>query len=226
MKPETLDWTICQDVVSKVAAAPGREGSRRKVIWVRATPRWLVESEEAVAEVFARLGYDGTRMEDLAEATGVPRATLYYHFSGKDAVLGWLMRSTVTELSAAAGAAAALPGTARQRLEQVLRALLGLMGRRPAACRVLIANLEQAGRLAEIAEGLIGAFHGPVITLLLEGAADGSLRPVADPIRVASAMFGAATIAGLQSLVVEDTFAEDAVADAVLDLIFTGLGTD
>ena len=38
-------------------------------------------------------------------------------------------------------------------------------------------------------------------------------------------MFGAASIAGLQSLVVEDTFAEDAVADAVLDLIFTGLGS-
>lgn len=191
---------------------------------VRATPRWLTESEEAVAGVFARLGYHGTRMEDLAAAMGMPRATVYYHFSGKAEVLGWLMRSTVSELSAAVAAASAEPGQARRRLELVVRALLGLMGRRPAACRVLIANLEQAGRLAEIAEGLIGAFHGPVITLLLEGAADGSLRPVADPIRVASAMFGAATIAGLQSLVVEDTFAEDAVADAVLDLIFAGLG--
>lgn len=192
---------------------------------MRATPRWLTESEAAVAGVFARLGFDGTRMEDLAEATGVPRATLYYHFSGKDEVLTWLMRSTVTELSTAVAAAAAEPGPARHRLEQVVRALLGLMGRLPEACRVLIANLEQAGRLAEIAEALIGAFHAPVITLLVEGAADGSVRPVADPLRVTSAIFGAVIIAGLQSLVVEDTFAEDALGAAVLDLIFAGLGT-
>lgn len=192
---------------------------------MRATPRWLTESEAAVAGVFARLGFDGARMEDLAEATGVPRATLYYHFSGKDEVLAWLMRSTVTELSAAVAAAATEPGSARHRLEQVVRALLGLMGRRPDACRVLIANLEQAGRLAEIAEALIDAVHAPVITLLVEGAADGSVRPVADPLRVTSAIFGAVTIAGLQSLVVEDSFAEEALGAAVLDLIFAGLGT-
>jgi AcrR family transcriptional regulator len=185
----------------------------------------LTESEAAVAGVFARLGFDGARMEDLAEATGVPRATLYYHFSGKDEVLAWLMRSTVTELSAAVAAAATEPGSARHRLEQVVRALLGLMGRRPDACRVLIANLEQAGRLAEIAEALIDAVHAPVITLLVEGAADGSVRPVADPLRVTSAIFGAVTIAGLQSLVVEDSFAEEALGAAVLDLIFAGLGT-
>jgi hypothetical protein len=62
-----------------------------------------------------------------------------------------------------------------------------------------------------------------VITLLVEGANDDSLRPVADPIRVASALFGATAIAGLQSLVVEDTFAEEAVAAAVLDVLLDGL---
>jgi TetR/AcrR family transcriptional regulator len=190
---------------------------------VRATPGWLLGAEEVVAGVFARHGYEATRMEHLAEAMRVPRATLYYHFSGKDAVLGWLMGSTVGGLGGAVSAAAADPGSAAARLERVIRAMVGVMGRRPAACRVLIANLEQSGRLTEIADGLIAAFHAPVITLLVEGAADGSLRPVTDPIRVASAMFGATAIAGLQSLVVEDVFAEEAVAAAVLDVLLDGL---
>lgn len=189
----------------------------------RAVPRWLLDGEEVVAGVFAGRGYDATRMEDLAAAVRVPRATLYYHFSGKDAVLAWLMSSTLARLTADVAAAVTAEGSAAARLERVIRAVLGLMGRRPAACRVLIANLEQAGRLREIAEGLIAGFHAPVIGVLAEGATDGSLRAVADPLRTTSAMFGAVAIAGLQALVVEDAFAEDAVAQAVVDLVLTGL---
>ena len=36
------------------------------------------------ASVFATRGLDGTRMEDIVEATGIPRPTLYYHFSSKE----------------------------------------------------------------------------------------------------------------------------------------------
>lgn len=179
---------------------------------------------ESVAAVFAGRSFDAVRMEDLAAATGVPRATLYYHFSGKEAVLEWLLRSTLDDLARAVGAAAVeSPGDARQRLERVVRAVLALMGRRPAACRVLIADLGRAGRLPDIAEGLTEAFYAPVTRLLEAGAADGSLRPVTDPGRVASAVFGAVTIPAFQSLVVDPVFAEAAVGTAVVDLVFAGL---
>lgn len=202
-------------------ALRGRDGGAR---WgVRPVPRWLRGAEETVAGVFARRGFDGVRMEDLVAATGVPRATLYYHFSGKEAVLEWLLRSTLGELGEAVGGAVDQPGTGRRRLELVVRAVLGLVGLRPAACGVLIADLERAGRLPEIADGIAAAFHRPVIDLLAAGAADGSLRPVADPVRVASAIFGAVTIPALQSLVGDPVFAEEAVAVAVLDLVLTGL---
>lgn len=88
-----------------------------------------------MAAVFAGRGFDAVRMEDLAAATGVPRATLYYHFSGKEAVLEWLLRSTLGDLARVVRAAALeSPGDARQRLERVVRAVLALMGRRPAGC--------------------------------------------------------------------------------------------
>lgn len=176
-----------------------------------------------MAGVFAGRGFDAVRMEDLVAATGVPRATLYYHFSGKEAVLEWLLRSTLGDLAHVVHDAVESPGDARQRLERVVRAVLGLMGRRPAACRVLIADLERAGRLPDIARGLTDAFHTPVIGVLAAGAADGSLRPVTDPGRVASAIFGAVTIPALQSLVVDPVFAEDAVGAAVVDLVLCGL---
>jgi TetR/AcrR family transcriptional regulator len=92
-------------------------------------------------------------------------------------------------------------------------------------CRVLLANLDPAGHLPDIAAGVADAFHNPVVQLLGEGAVDGSLRRVADPARAAGVIFGAVTIPALQSLVMDPVFQTEAVADAVLDLVFAGVGS-
>jgi AcrR family transcriptional regulator len=57
-------------------------------------------------------------MEEIAVAAGVPRATLYYHFKGKDEVLAWLLGSTLEALGGAVREAANGRGNARQRLER------------------------------------------------------------------------------------------------------------
>ncbi|HVW34500.1 MAG TPA: helix-turn-helix domain-containing protein, partial [Acidimicrobiia bacterium] len=62
--------------------------------------------------MFAREGFASTRMDELAAAAGVPRATLYYHFGGKDEVLAWLLRSTLADLKAVVAEAAAGAGDA------------------------------------------------------------------------------------------------------------------
>jgi AcrR family transcriptional regulator len=184
----------------------------------------LSGSTESLAGVFAREGFAQARMDGLAAAAGVPRATLYYHFSGKDEVLAWLLRSTLAELRVAVEQAAGGAGVASQRLTAVLRTQVELMGRRPAACRVLLANLDRAGQLPDIAVGVAEAFHAPVARLLAEGAVDGSLRRVDDPVRTAGVVFGAVTIAALQSLVLDPEFQPQAVTAAVLDVVFAGLG--
>jgi AcrR family transcriptional regulator len=183
----------------------------------------MAAAEESLAAVFVEQGFDGTRMDDLARAGGVPRATLYYHFSGKSGVLAWLMGSVAEDLASTVLAACEVDGTARERLVSVVRSVVALMGRRPDACRVLIGNLEQAGRLSETAQMLAGAFHGPVAGLLVQGASDGSMRVVADPVRTASVIFGAVTIAGLQALVLEGVLDEELVGDAVVSTVIDGL---
>jgi AcrR family transcriptional regulator len=62
---------------------------------VRTLPTAISSREAVIAETFATRGFEDTRMEDLAEATGVPKATLYYHFAGKEEILAWLLRSTL-----------------------------------------------------------------------------------------------------------------------------------
>ncbi|WP_028984423.1 TetR/AcrR family transcriptional regulator [Sporichthya polymorpha] len=193
---------------------------------MRPQPAWLLSSARAIAEVFVRKGFGGTRMDDLVTASGVPRATLYYHFRGKDAVLSWLMHSTIGHLATAVRTATEGPGNARDRLESTVRAVLATTAEYPEACRVLIGNLDQTGQLADTVAELVAAFHAPVMAVLEEGAADGSLRAVGDPAGIASAVFGAVTIAALQALVVEGEFDADAVGDSLIDFVVRGLRGD
>ena len=98
---------------------------------MRPQPAWLLNSARSLAEVFVRKGFGATRMDDLVAASGVPRATLYYHFRGKDAVLGWLMHSTIGHLEMAIKEATAGPGTGRDRVEAVIRGVLRTVAEHP-----------------------------------------------------------------------------------------------
>jgi AcrR family transcriptional regulator len=191
---------------------------------MRVVPEGIAERLEAAARVFADHGFDQTRIEDLAEATGVPRATLYYYFAGKEDILAWLFRQMLAEVTEAVAVAVSGEGTARDRLEAVVRAKVEVMARHPATCRALIADLGRAGRIPDIAAAIQAAFHHPVRRLLADGEADGTLRPVGDPETTVSAVYGAVTTAAAHYLVADNTVEVDRVATEVTTILLAGLG--
>src|SRR5712691_7707331 len=91
---------------------------------MRAVPDGIAERLDGAARVFADHGFDQTRIEQLAEATGIPRATLYYYFAGKEDILAWLLRRMLAANAEAVARAAEGPGSARERLEAVVLAKL------------------------------------------------------------------------------------------------------
>jgi TetR/AcrR family transcriptional regulator len=190
---------------------------------MRQVPGWVAERLEAAAAVFADRGFEATRVEDLAEATGVPRATLYYYFAGKEDLLAWLLRQTLAAEAEAVTEVASGPGDARSRLEQVVRAQLGVMAANPATCRALLAESGRVGRIPEIAAAVETGFYAPLRRLLDEGAADGSLRPVEDAETVVAAIYGALTIAGLHYLLADKCLDTERVTAQVCALVLGGL---
>jgi TetR/AcrR family transcriptional regulator len=193
---------------------------------MRVVPEGIAERLEAAALVFADHGFDQTRIEDLAEATGIPRATLYYYFAGKEDILAWLFRRMLVEVTEAVAVAVSGEGTARDRLEAVVVAKVEVMGRHPATCRALIADLGRAGRIPDIAAAIQAAFHHPVRRLLAEGEADGTLRPVGDPETTVSAVYGAVTTAANHYLVADNHLDTDRVATEVTAFLLGGLAAD
>ena len=128
---------------------------------MRQVPEAIAERLEAAAAVFADRGFSETRIEDIAEATGVPRATLYYYFAGKEDILAWLLRRTLA--AAAEAVAAAIRPRSRpagQRLAAVVDAQLRVMAEHPDACRALAADAGRVGRIPEIAAAIQNASTG------------------------------------------------------------------
>jgi TetR/AcrR family transcriptional regulator len=190
---------------------------------MRQVPGWVAERLEAAAAVFADRGFEATRVEDLAEATGVPRATLYYYFAGKEDLLAWLLRRTLAAEAEAVTEAASGPGDAGSRLERVVRAHLGVMAANPATCRALLAESGRAGRIPEVSAAVESGFYAPLRRLLAEGAADGSLRPVEDAETVVAALYGAVTVAGLHYVLADNRLDPERVAAEVCALVIGGL---
>lgn len=196
---------------------------------MRKLPAKLASQLYGAADLIAERGLDGTKIEDIAEATGIPKATIYYHLDGKNAVLEFLLSDLLDMIAGAVGVAVSSDENARTRLEAAVAAQLGVMLEYPSLCRALVGDLGRATRLPELAMALRAAFYEPIEQLLTDGVSDGSLRQVADPSVVALSVFGAITVAGLSAAV--EGPSPDQAADAarfssaICGLILDGLGT-
>lgn len=194
---------------------------------MRKLPAKLASKLYDAAELIAERGLDGTKIDDIAEVTGIPKATIYYHLDGKNGVLQFLLGDMLDLVAGAVGVAVSGPEDARTRLEAAVVAQLGVMLEHPFLCRALVGELGRMARLPELALAVHATFFEPIEQLLAEGVADGSLRQVADPSTVAMSVFGAITIAGLSAAIERphDDPAANAVrlAAAISELVLGGL---
>lgn len=190
---------------------------------MREVPGSIAARLPAAAELFADRGLDQTKIEDIAAATGVPKATLYYYFTGKEEVLAFLFQDLLRSVADEVAIAVQTDGSARERLIRVVHAQLTVMADQPAVCRALIGELGRAGRMPAIAAAIRAAYHAPVVQLLREGGADGSLAAVADVDAAALMVFGAVTVTGLSHLIAGDGIAVDDAARALVAVLLEGL---
>lgn len=182
----------------------------------------IAEALPRAATVFAAHGLDGTRMEDIVEATGVPRPTLYYHFSSKEEILAWLLQRLLRDLSTDIGHIVDRDDAARYRLSAVITAYLQLFADHRDLCTVLLTELGRIIRIPLLADAIWAAFHEPVRKLLDAGEHDGSLRAVEEEMS-ASAIFGAVTMVGLHHVVTGQPVDPPALSARLAHLIMRGL---
>src|SRR5580700_7462250 len=98
--------------------------SRATRAWMRSPARKThdIDSLTDIAlAVFARRGFDGASMEDVAREAGVTKAAIYHHVAGKEALLERGLRRALGALFAILDEPGSQDGGATERLHYIVR---------------------------------------------------------------------------------------------------------
>ncbi|MBV8602426.1 MAG: TetR family transcriptional regulator [Candidatus Eremiobacteraeota bacterium] len=184
--------------------------------------RYDIDSLTDVAlRVFARKGYDGASMDDVATEAGITKASIYHHARGKEALLARGLGRALDALEAILTERDATAGGAAERVRYVVRRVAETTTRHLAEVTVLFrvrGNSETERNALERRR----RFDRKVAELVAAAQKDGALRDDLDPGLVTRLTFG------MSNSVVEwyragGSIDESSLTKAILALIFDGL---
>lgn len=142
--------------------------------------------------VFARRGFHGTRVADVADEAGVAHGLLYHYFRSKDEVLSTLFSERWALLVQLIDEVGERPGTARSKLDAIAEFIVGSYRHDPDLMKVIIVEVTRAvstfgaTHLAEIERAYVG-----IAAIVAEGQRTGELRSDVSPDFAAMAFYGA-----------------------------------
>jgi len=135
---------------------------------------------EAATAVFAEKGFDRATMEDIADAVGINKATIYLYFDSKDALIRAIAEALFARELAGLRAAHELPGGAIQRLAAYYEALIAedaeVLPLMPLLYEFYALGLRREDVRAVIAD-FIRQSAGLLEAIIQEGIDSGELEP-------------------------------------------------
>ena len=174
--------------------------------------------------MFVQRGYEGVAMREIAEACGITKAALYYHFDGKPDLLNAIFVTYLAEIAEVVEASAG-HGAGEPRLRWLVEQLFALPPEQRAIMRLAmheVGQLQPQQRTAFAAD-YRARFIGPLQQIVSEGTSSGDFT-AKDPTVVVWVLLGmlypffAPPGAGPST-------GPDTVAD-LLDVFFHGLVAD
>ncbi len=132
---------------------------------------------------FAARGFDGARVDEIAEAADINKRMIYAYFGDKDGLYRAVLDRSLDEALELAREGAAPPGSSvRARAEAVIRRFFDYLSEHPDFVRLLTweaASSDRRGRkilLARLETGL-----EPLHAIVRQGVAEGAFRRDLDP---------------------------------------------
>lgn len=131
---------------SNAPSPPASPGSDSSALQASASePSTHERIRTVAADLFARLGYGGASMSEIAAQVGVRKASLYNYYRSKQDLLSELLRESIEAWRASSRAAFEGEGTHRERLREHLRSATEFAARHPervAIVRVAATQIE------------------------------------------------------------------------------------
>ena len=186
---------------------------------------------EAAAQIFAKKGFSGTVMAEIAHCAGIGKGTIYEYFKSKEelffAVFEWYMKESGV---AATVSISALSGSASSRLmalsESLMASWLEMMDVYSLVMEFWAASASSSSQMRErFKEAFRRAyqeFRGIVASLIRDGIERGEFQSDVNPESIAAALVGAWDALFLQAWF-EENFDPLTTARNFLEVVIKGL---
>lgn len=174
--------------VSEAPRPRGRPGKRKLIL-------------DAAIRVFARVGYHGARVSDIAREAGIAYGLVYHYFRNKEEILGQVFEERWGAFLEAVETVGKREEPTRDQLVSVAGLVLGAYQLRPEWVKVLVLEIQRSSRFAEPGQlRAVSRLFQSVAQILRRGQERGELRGDVDP-DVASMIFLGALEIAVTSLV-------------------------
>jgi TetR/AcrR family transcriptional regulator len=145
----------------------------------------------AAAEVFAFSGFEGARIDEIAERAGVNKAMLYYHVGDKQRLYSAVLLESIERALSLLRAAAATTASPSEKLQAILDTFAAFGTSNPEFIPIILREVASGGRnLPDEMFVRMGAVLRVVADVLGEGADRGVFRPT-DPLLTHVSLIGA-----------------------------------
>jgi len=178
----------------------------------------------AAIRTFARNGFFGAQVADVARTAGVAAGTVYLYFRSKDDLLVSIFERTMTDTLAAGQAAIADVSDAPERLRRIARLHLERMGRDRDLAIVFQVELRQSTKFMErFSSTYLRDYIGIIRDTIADGQAAGTFRTGFNPTIAAKALFGALDEMATNWILARRKYLLAEQADEVIDLFLNGV---
>jgi AcrR family transcriptional regulator len=184
-------------------------------------PDELAERLYGLGEELLSRGLD-LRIDDVAQVAGIPRATLYYYFSGKEDLVAYLMSEKAARMGAGVQKAVAEPGTPVERLRAAIEVMIDGMEESPSLCINLLAAMGHGPAMASLVMSTEQSVFAPLRELLIEGRATGDLV-MGELDAACAAIGGAIMLASLRDFVTHGRVRGDELKATLVPQLVEGL---
>jgi TetR/AcrR family fatty acid metabolism transcriptional regulator len=143
----------------------------------------------AAVRVFARQGYEASRVGDVAKEAGVAYGLVYHYFGSKDAVLEAVFHEQWGRLLAAVALAEETGETAPEQLALVVKIVLRAWRDDPDLVRLLVREITRSPHIQDELDE-IGQAFASLQRIVARGQAEGTFRSDLDPQLAAWMLYG------------------------------------
>lgn len=224
--------TPAADAAAAVAGADPEGGLPRASAPVPSNARGAKREHilEAAIRVFARRGYHGARVADIAAEAGIAYGLVYHYFKNKEEILLTIFEERWNAFLRVVDQIADGAGTATEKLHALAGLALYAYRRRPDWVKVLVFEIQRSARFSDPEQiRAVGRLFRSVERIVRSGQQGGELRGEIDAQVVCLAYIGAletmitSQVLGVMQLPEESDASDDRTVRAVVELFLGGL---